>query len=317
MTTNSIAIIVGPTACGKTAVSVRVAQALQAEIISADSMQLYRGMDIGTAKATVSEQSGVPHHMLDILDIGDSSFSVAKYREDVDCCIAAIRSRGKLPLVVGGTGLYINALTYPLQFAHTPPNEALRIQLQEQENHNPGSLYRRLQREAPETAQRLHPHDIKRIVRALEILSAHKEVESDFSNRQGALPPYDAVLVGLTMERALLYERIEQRVDVMFAQGLLEEVRRIYDAGYPASLPALQGIGYRQLYRYFDGICTLDEAISDIKRETRRYAKRQWTWFKRDTRIRWFEMQSPQDVSQVASDVTAYIKSTLSQREGE
>ncbi len=317
MTTNRIAIIVGPTACGKTAVSVRVAQALQAEIISADSMQLYRGMDIGTAKATVSERGGIPHYMLDILDIGNNSFSVAKYREQADRCIHTIRSHGKLPLVVGGTGLYVNALTYPLQFAHTPPNENLRMQLQKQEIANPGSLYLALQQQAPETAQRLHPNDTKRIVRALEILSANKEVENDFSNRQGALPPYDAVMVGLTMERALLYERIEQRVDTMLAQGLLEEVKRIHQAGYPASLPALQGIGYRQLYRFFDGMCTLDEAIADIKRETRRYAKRQWTWFKRDTRIHWFEIQGPQDVTKVASDVTAYIESALHQREGE
>lgn len=288
-----ILVLTGPTASGKTAVSIELAKKLNAEIVSADSIQVYRGLDIGSAKPTMEERQGIPHHMIDVADVSDPSFSVAEYKRQAEICIGEIAARGRLPLAVGGTGLYISALTYPLQFTSVPGNPAVRKALQEEDAQNPGALYRRLQQADPVTAARLHPNDGKRIVRALEVyevsgtpLSTHG---ADFQNAAGAEPPFDAALFGLTMDRARLYERINRRVDAMMQNGLPEETKALFDAGLSPALPALQGLGYKQLLRHFRGETTLCEAVEEIKRETRRLSKRQLTWFKRDTRIRWLD----------------------------
>lgn len=291
MARTRILVIVGPTASGKTAVAVELAKLTNAEIVSADSIQVYRGLDIGSAKPSMEERQDIAHHMIDVASVADGSFSVAEYKRLASQCIEEIAGRGRLPVVAGGTGLYINALTYPLQFTNVPGDPAVREVLQKEEACDPGTLYRRLQEIDPVTALRLHPNDSKRIVRALEVyevsgqpLSAHG---ADFQNAAGAEPPFDAALFGLNMDRPLLYERIERRVDAMMQAGLLDETRALL--GLPADLPALQGLGYKQLLRHLGGEMTLQEAVEDIKRETRRYAKRQLTWFKRDTRICWLD----------------------------
>ncbi len=288
-------LIVGPTASGKTAAAVYAAKKLNGEIISADSIQVYRGMDIGSAKPTMEERCGVPHHLMDAVDIDSPKFSVAEFRSMAGEAIADITARGKQPIVAGGTGLYINSLVFPLSFTEVRSDDGLRAELMEIENkEGRGGLHRLLSKEDPVSAERLHPNDTKRIVRALEVVRlTGKPIDAhggDFSNKAGADIPYDPVMIGLTMPRELLYDRINRRVDTMIQNGLIDEARAIYDAGYDRSLPALQGLGYRQLFRVFDGEYTLEEGIEVIKQETRRFAKRQFTWFRRDERIHWLDV---------------------------
>jgi len=289
-----LGLIVGPTASGKTAASIALAQRLNAEIISADSIQVYRGMDIGSAKPTIEERQGIPHHLMDAVDIDSPKFSVAEYRRMAGKAIEDIISRGKYPLVVGGTGLYVNSLIYPLNFTSVPSDEKLRAELTALEQECRGAAYALLQAEDPKAAQRLHPNDVKRVIRALEVVRlTGRPIDDhggDFANQAQADIPYDPTIIGLTMPRELLYERINLRVDTMLEQGLLEEARAIYSAGYDPSLPALQGLGYKQLFKHFAGEYSFNEAIEAIKLETRHFAKRQLTWFKRDKRIIWFDI---------------------------
>ncbi len=290
-----IVILLGPTASGKTAASIMLAKKLGAEIISADSIQIYKGLDIGSAKPTMEERQGIMHHLLDMVDVDDTTFSVAEYKRQAELAIDDICSRGKTPLVVGGTGLYVNALTYPLQFTNVPGDPVVRERLQLEEQQHPGSLYCRLQKEDPVSAVRLHPNDKKRVVRALEVLevSGHplSSFGADFENKGQREIAYHVTQIGLTMERVLLYQRIEQRVDEMMKAGLLSETKKLNEAGYAHTLPALQGLGYKQLLRHLRGETTLEEAVEEVKRETRRFAKRQITWFKRDQRIHWLDIK--------------------------
>ena len=315
-----ILVLLGPTAVGKTAVSISLATRLDAEIVSADSIQVYRGLDIGSAKPSLEERQGIRHHLLDIADVSEAKFSVAEFRHLADQCIADITARHRLPLVVGGTGLYVNALTYPLQFTSVPGDEAIRALLQAEEREKPGSLYHRLQEIDPATANRLHPNDSKRIVRALEVYEASGRTLSsygdDFSNKSQEQPPYRAVIVGLTMRREALYARIKQRVDEMMRIGLLDETRSLYDAGYADTLPAMQGLGYRQLLRHLKEETTLEEAVEEIKRETRRFAKRQFTWFKRDKRIRWFDVEEYSHMDDLINAIHDYYQKCI-QDDGE
>jgi len=294
-----LGLIVGPTASGKTAASIALAKRLNAEIISADSIQVYKSMDIGSAKPSMEERQGIPHHLMDAVDIDSPKFSVAEYRRMAGEAIDDIVSRGKYPLVVGGTGLYVNSLIYPLNFTSVPSDETLRAELTAIENQQKGAAYALLEREDPKAAQRLHPNDVKRIIRALEVVRlTGKPIHQhggDFANEANVEIPYEPTIIGLTMPRERLYERINLRVDVMLEQGLLEEARGIYEAGYDLSLPALQGLGYKQLFKHFAGEYTLEEAIEAIKLETRHFAKRQLTWFRRDKRIVWFDISEYPD----------------------
>lgn len=289
-----IGLIVGPTASGKTAASIDLAKKIDAEIVSADSIQVYRGMDIGSAKPTMEERQGVPHHLMDAVDIDSPKFSVAEYRRMAGKAIEDIAARGKYPLIVGGTGLYVNSLIYPLNFTSVPSDEGLRRELAALEQRQKGAAYAFLEQEDPRAAARLHPNDVKRVIRALEVVRlTGRPIDDhggDFANSANAEIPYEPTVIGLTMPRELLYERINLRVDIMMEQGLLEEARAIFEGGYDASLPALQGLGYKQLFKYFKGEYTLDEAIEAIKLETRHFAKRQLTWFRRDKRIKWFDI---------------------------
>lgn len=301
-----IAVLVGPTASGKTALGVAIAKRLGTQIVSADSIQIYRGMDIGSAKPTKEEMGGVMHHLLDVADIDGPKFSVAAYQRLAREAIAAIHANEQLPLIVGGTGLYINALTTGLDFTETAGDEALRAELAAKEAQSPGSLYVLLQNEDPSAAARLHPNDTKRLMRALEVKRlTGKPMGTDFAGGGRGECPYAVRIVGLTMPRALLYERIEKRVDAMLAEGLVHEAKGIWERGYDKSLPAMQALGYKQLFAYFDGAYSLEEAVEAIKRETRRFAKRQMTWFRRDTRIAWLDITqySPAELLDAACDL--------------
>ncbi len=293
MKSQRIVCVVGPTACHKTELSTALALAADGEIVSADSVQVYRGMDIGSAKPSLEERRGVPHYMLDCVSIGEADFSVSRYRDLAMQEIAGIMGRGRVPIVVGGSGLYVDALTRPLGFA-VPGDPAVRARIGAEYDENPAGTYASLCRLDPDTAARLHPNDKKRVVRALEVLRCTgKPISSfgnDFANAAGEDAPCEPLMIGLDMDRAELYRRISRRVDLMLENGLLGEAKRIFDAGYDPDLPAMQSIGYRQLFGYFSGECALSEAIERIKLDTRHFAKRQLTWFRRDPRIRWYDV---------------------------
>lgn len=287
--------IVGPTACHKTEAGVYLAKRLNGEILSADSVQVYKGMDIGSAKPSMQEREGVVHHLLDCVPIDTPSFSVAQYRTLATEAIERIASAGHLPIIVGGSGLYLDALLAPLNFA-LPSNAGVRAELMDEYARDPAAVYARLADIDPDTARRLHVNDGKRVVRALEVWRCGGKTLSSFGNdfsgnqQDAAASPYGVVLIGLHMDRTELYRRIELRVDRMMERGLADEADRLYHAGYSRALPAMQAIGYRQLFAWLDGDCTRDQAIEQIKRDTRNLAKRQLTWFRRDTRIRWFDV---------------------------
>ena len=301
--------IVGPTASGKTATSITLARRMGAEIISADSIQVYRGMDVGSAKPTVDEQAGIAHHMLSVVAPDEPKFSVARFHQMAVDRIEDIFARGKRALVVGGTGLYVNSLTYPLDFTGAAADETIREKYNTLEESTPGSAHKLLQEVDPVSAERLHPNDRKRIIRALEVFELTGKPISEngggFSALDEAQLPYKPCIAGLTMPRELLYERIERRVDLMMEQGLLNETEALLQAGYAQDLPAMQGLGYKQLIHYLNGDCTFAQAVEDIKRETRRFAKRQITWFKRDARIRWYDVTAFADSTSLADAIYA------------
>lgn len=300
-----VAVIVGPTATGKSKVAVEVASRLGGEIISADSMQVYRGMDIGTAKLRPEDMYGsngryVPHHLIDIRN-PDETFSVYEFKRLAEQAIAEITERGNLPLVVGGTGLYIKALLYgyelPENLGWTELREKFRAWPERE-------LFERLKEVDPEAAGRIHPHDKKRLIRALEVYYRTGER----MKREARKPPYRVAQAGLIMPRETLYARIEARIEDMVARGLVQEVKELLDAGYSPDLPSMQGLGYRQVAAYLRGQITWEEAVRLIKRDTRRYAKRQITWFKQDKSIKWFLVERELEI---VDKITDYIGRTL------
>jgi tRNA dimethylallyltransferase len=296
-------VIVGPTAVGKTEVGILVAEALGGEIVSADSMQVYRSMDIGTAKPTPEQLSRVPYHLVSIIN-PDQPFSVADYQARADAAIADIRGRGHQPILVGGSGLYVRAVTDGLSFSRVPADRELRRRLTEQaESGGLAGLHACLAQADPEAAARIHPRDAKRIIRALEVL-AHTGLPI---SRVQALdrdrgPRYNSLEIGLTLPRGELYRRIDARVERMIAEGLVEEVRRLADQGCDESLVAMKGLGYAQLLPFVRGRCSLEEAVERLKRETRRFAKRQLTWFLRaGSRVEWLDVEAVGGPSRAAS----------------
>lgn len=275
-------IILGPTASGKTAVAIELAKKLNGEIISADSMQIYKGMDIGTAKPSIEERQGIPHHLFDIAE-PDETYSVAMFQQAAKACIEDIIIRGKVPIVAGGTGLYLNALTYDLDFTETSQDSAFREELMQKDAL---MLYDMLSKQDAQAAMRIHPHDKKRIVRRLEILKNEGSAKDYVFRRPNEA--YQFIMAGLTTDRAVLYERINRRVDGMVEQGLVEEVKALAQT-YTNASTSMQAIGYKELLCYLQGNDTLESAVEKIKRNSRRYAKRQWIWFKRDDRIVWYD----------------------------
>lgn len=296
MTKTRMICIAGATASGKTAAAVELAKLTDGEIVSADSMQVYRHMDIGSAKPTKEEMQGIPHHLIDCIEIDRHGYSVSEYRDLATKAIYDIAGRGKLPIVCGGTGLYINSLVYPLNFADADRDDALRERLRKMEEDEKGCLYAYLERIDEKTAKRLHPNDTKRIIRAIEVYEKSgkplSEHGNDFRNENGADIEFDPVMFGITMPRELLYARIEKRVDAMMRDGLLQEVQSIMQLPcFSEELPAMQGLGYKQIISHIlhNDPPTLEETIYRIKLETRHFAKRQLTWFRRDDRIKWID----------------------------
>lgn len=275
--------IVGPTASGKTSLSIELAKRCGGEIINGDSMQVYRGMDIGTAKIQPEEMDGIPHHLLDIRD-PDETFSVAEYQLLVREKIAEIQQRGKLPIVVGGTGLYVQSVLFDYRFSKQQVDEELRQMLHDElERSGPQAMHKKLAELDPDID--IHPNNTRRVLRALEILLSGEKKE-DGSLAQ--TPMYDELIIGLDVPRDLLYERIDNRVEGMMEDGLLDEVRGLYDSGLREA-QSIKAIGYKELYGYFDGRYTLDEAILKLKRNSRKYAKRQFTYFRNKMPILWLD----------------------------
>lgn len=288
--------LLGPTAVGKTEIAIQLAQRLNAEIISVDSRQIYRQMDIGTAKPTPEEQQAARHHIIDCVDIAQP-FSVADYQSLADTAITDIQDRDKQVLLVGGAGLYFRAVVDGL-FEGPAADLSFRKQLEhEAAEHGVNVLHDRLRVCDPESATRIHPNNVIRVIRALEV---YELTGTPMSEQQRQWQPenqrYPIIAFGLTMPRALLYQRIEQRVDIMLANGLIAEMESILAAGYSRDNFALQSFGYKELIAFLDGKCTYVEAIEQLKQNTRRFAKRQMTWFRKDTRIEWVDRESTSDV---------------------
>ena len=294
--TSRLLCLLGPTAVGKTEIAIQLAQSLNAEIISVDSRQIYRQMDIGTAKPTLEERQAARHHLIDCVDISQA-FSVADYQSLADTAIADIQNRGKQVLLIGGAGLYFRAVVDGL-FEGPGADPSLRERLeQEAAQHGVDALHERLRACDPESADRIHPNNIVRVIRALEVYELTGTAMSEHQQQwhpEKQLYPFIAFC--LTMPRALLYHRIEQRVDIMLANGLIAEVESLLAAGYTRDTVALQSFGYKELIAYLDGKCTYIEAILQLKQNTRRFAKRQLTWFRKDTRLEWIDRESTPDI---------------------
>lgn len=305
-------VIVGPTAVGKTDTAVLVAQQIDGEIISADSMQIYRGMDIGTAKPGKEERGGVRHHLIDVADPEDE-FSVVDFQRIAKESIEDIYRRGRSPIVAGGTGLYINSLVYNMDFTETISNPELRENLTtialERGNEY---LFEMLKRADPETAAKLHPNDRRRIIRALEVYQCSGMPMSQYHrNTEIRAIPYDPLMIGLRMNRKELYDRIEKRVDMMMENGLVNEVRRLLDRGCPKDAVSMQGLGYKEIIGYLEGEYPLETAVETLKRDTRRFAKRQFTWFRRDDRIIWMDVENYSRRREIADSIVNYFKSNF------
>lgn len=310
-TRQPLLVLVGPTAVGKTELSLVIAERYGCEIISGDSMQVYRGMDIGTAKATPEERARIPHHLIDIRDPHEP-FSVSDFQQLAKTAIQEIASRGKLPFVVGGTGLYIQSLCYHYDFPEGGADEAYRRELRRYaEEHGKEALHEKLRGIDPETAERLHPNDVRRVIRALELYRATGVTMSEHLRRQRRTSPYRLCMIGLTMDRGRLYRRIEQRVDRMIEAGLVEEVAALLKKGCTEQTTAMQGLGYKEIAAYLNGHLTLAEAVETLKRNTRRFAKRQLSWFRRMEDIQWVDLGTSGNFSEKLSAINDIIAGKL------
>jgi tRNA dimethylallyltransferase len=307
----NVIVIAGPTASGKTKISIELAQRINGEIISADSMQIYRYMDIGTAKPDKAEMKGIKHYLIDEVT-PDVEFSVARFQSLALKYVREIADKGKIPIIAGGTGLYINSLIYNLQFSETISDWKLREELKrEAETKGNKYLHDELRKIDPESAARIHENDIKRIIRAIEVyrytnkpISYHKEIS------RSVPPEYNYIVIGLKTDREELYDRIDKRVDLMIEKGLVDEVRQLVEMGYDKNSIAMQGLGYKEILWYLKGILTFDEAVYLIKKDTRHYAKRQITWLKRINEIKWVSIDECGDISGILKKIGNYIAIT-------
>lgn len=300
-------VILGPTGVGKTELSIDLCRTLRGEVISADSRQIYRGMDIGTAKATPAEQAAAPHHLLDIR-APDEVLTVAEYQQLAYATIDAIHHRCATPLLVGGTALYIRAVVEGLRIPAAPPDPTLRAELEEQLAHEGvASLFERLAALDPVTAAQIDARNPRRVLRALEIflLTGKPKVEQEGA----APPPYRILMIGLTRPRSALYQRIDRRVDAMLAAGLVEETQRLLDAGYDPRLPAMTSLGYRECIDYLAGRCDLATVAAQIKTETHRYVRHQMTWFRKLRGIHWFDLETTER-AQIVGFATTWLQRT-------
>lgn len=285
----TVIVIVGPTAVGKTSLSIEIAKIFNGEIISGDSMQVYKGLDIGTAKITNDEMQGIPHYMIDMKE-ADEDFSVADFKQYVQNYIDEISVKQKIPIIVGGSGLYIQSALYNYNFSEHKRDEEITNKL-EQEIADKGitALYHRLKMIDPDQAAKIHPNNHRRVIRALEIYESTGETMSQLEESQSKESQYDVIFIGLEMERKFLYEQINKRVDIMIAEGLVNEVKALYDKGLK-NCQSMKAIGYKEFIPYFEGEQDLDRSIELLKRNSRRYAKRQFTWFKNKMNIHWYHI---------------------------
>lgn len=322
---NTLLVVVGPTGSGKTAVAIELCRLLHGEIVSADSMQIYRGCDIVTAKPSLREQESAPHHLIDCC-APTEGFSAAQWAELARGTIEEIRSRNRVPIVAGGTGFYLRALLEPQRLSSVPPDEALRAQLQgELETHGTKAMWQRLQQLDEGAAARLHPNDTFRVLRAIEVALAHPStLSASKAVNHDAEPPneepvnqlthaaqsgYDTLVFGLALPREQLYHRLERRVEAMMAAGAWDELQQLLAAGVPREAAVLGGVGYKQMLLALDGVLPRAEAIELWKRDTRRYAKRQMTWFRHQFAVQWLEIDEDTDAVQIAREITRRAQS--------
>ena len=306
-------LICGPTACHKSETALRIAEKWGGEILSIDSVAVYRGMDIGSAKPDPAERQRVPHHLIDIVDPNDTSFSVAAFQQAADEVLRDLDRRNVQPILVGGSGLYCDAVLEDMGYA-LPSDKALRNRLEQAYDDDPQAFFERMAEDDGPSGQKLHVNDKKRVVRAREVLLLSGKPFSAFNQAYLAAQRnsrYPVVRIGLNMPREKLYAGIDRRVDRMMAQGLLEEVKGLKAKGYNRKLPAMQAIGYAQLLAYLEGEVPLETAVENIKRATRQFAKRQLTWFRRDERIRWFDCENYEEAYQ---EIERYVKETIYDR---
>lgn len=306
---NRVIVIVGPTASGKTNLSIELAKRMNGEIISADSMQIYKYMDIGTAKPTKEEMQDISHYLIDEV-LPNEDFNVVRFKELAEKYIDYILEKGKQPIVAGGTGLYISSLINNINFSESESDWELREALKkEAEEFGTEYLHKKLQEVDPDSALSIHPNNIKRVIRALEVYYQTQKPISYHNEMSRSIPPkYQFVLVGLNMDRQVLYERINKRVDIMIQNGLVDEVKGLVDQGYADSIISMQGIGYKEILEFLRNNITLEQAIDNIKQGTRRYAKRQITWFKRIHGINWFNVDNCGNNINVINEIYEYAK---------
>lgn len=292
MSKKPLIVLTGPTAVGKTKASICLAKRINGEIISADSMQVYKHMDIGSAKITKEEMQGVPHHLIDILDPREP-FHIVKFQDLAREAMNDIYNRGHVPILVGGTGFYIQSILYDIDFTSNDQDTSYRKELEEIANlQGPLKLHEMLQEVDPESAESIHYNNVKRVIRALEYYKQTGEkISSHNEQERQKVSPYNSFYFVLNDDRANLYDRIDQRVDEMFRQGLVDEVKTLKAMGLTKDYVSMQGLGYKEVLDYLDGLCTLEDAIYTVKRDTRHFAKRQITWFKREKEVIWVNKQ--------------------------
>lgn len=305
-------ILVGPTAVGKTSTSINLAKQLNGEIISADSMQIYKYMDIGTAKVTDEEKQGIKHYLVDEI-FPNEKFSAADFQKRANKYISQILVKDKMPIVVGGTGLYVNSLVYDLDFTKAISNNELRKKFEsEASRYGNDYVMEKLKEVDLKSAKRIHINDTKRIIRALEVYhETGKPMSESYNNFRKPNPLYDIAFVGLYMDRKKLYDRINYRVDKMIEEGLIDEVKNLINMGYDKDLASMQGLGYKEIINWLDGKYDFEEAIRILKRDSRRFAKRQLTWFRRDNRIKWFDVEKCSDKKDLSKNIANYVREKL------
>ena len=290
-------VLLGPTGVGKTPLAIELARALNGEIVSADSRQVYRWMDIATAKPTATQRAAVPHHLLDVV-APNEPFTLADYCEQAHAALVGIAGRGRQPFLVGGTGQYLAAMIEGWKVPPVPPQPALRARLQQEaQEQGPETLYRRLQQVDPQAAANILPGNLRRIIRALEV---YEVTGAPFSGQQGReTPPYDFLILGLTMERSALYAQVDRRAEEMVRQGLAKEIRALLARGYDWDLPAMSGLGYVQFRPHLEGRCSLEESLLRLKHDTHAFIRHQYTWFRRFPVQRWFDASRSEDLEAV------------------
>lgn len=305
-----VIIVGGPTAIGKTKTAIELAKRLNGEVISADSMQIYKGMDIGSAKPDMDERDGIVHHLLDVVDPREA-FSVSDFKRLAESAIEDIHSRGKVAIVAGGTGLYVNALLYDMDFSGTQKDSEERQALSAlAEALGPEKLHQALEQLDPEAASRIHPNNVKRVIRAIEIAKSASGSVKDFAKDLKPNERYDFFLMALTGDRKKMYDRINKRAQIMIDQGLIHEVEQLKNMGLDDSFTSMKGIGYKEIFPYLDGNQTLEATIEAIQLNTRRYAKRQLTWFRRYETLRWYDVDSEPNllilIERIEKEIRAY-----------